>query len=125
MNTGFESQLERQPLRRIPSHWRARILAVAQPAPSGWRQWFQPWPEAWRVLGAAWLVILALHFTTPNDAPLAGNWYPVTAESTVLLQEQTMIMAQMLNPAEADEPPAALPAEPKPRSEIARRERIG
>lgn len=124
MNADFENQLRRQPMRQVPAPWRAQILAVTQPAPAAWRRWFQPWPQAWATLGAAWLLIFALHLATPNDAAPADN-YPVMAESTILLQERTMIMAQLLNAAEADEPPPALPAEPKPRSEIARRERIG
>jgi hypothetical protein len=125
MNSEFENQLQRQPMREIPQHWRVRIIAAAQPAPSRWHEWFQPWPQAWKALGAAWVLILALHFTTPDEPRKAGNSYPLTPQSFAILQEQTMKMAQLLGSTDADEKPAALPAELKPRSERARRELFG
>jgi hypothetical protein len=125
MNTEFENHLQSRPMREIPPHWRARIVAAAQPAPAPWREWFRPWPKAWATLGAAWVIILALHFTTPDEPRQAGNSYPMTPQSFAILQEQTMLMAQLLGPTDADEKPAALPVEPKPRSERARRELIG
>jgi hypothetical protein len=125
MNSEFENHLQRQPMREVPPHWRARIVAAAQPSPARWREWFQPWPQAWAALGAAWVVICVLHFTTPDEPRLAGNFQPLTPQSFALLQEQTMTMAQLLGATDAGEKPAALPAEPKPRSEMARRQLIG
>jgi hypothetical protein len=123
MNSDFENQLQRQPMREIPPHWRAKILAATQPQPARWREWFQPFPRAWGALGAAWVVIFALHFTTPNQPRFAGNSY--APQSFAILQKQAMMMAQLLGPTDADEKAAALPAEPKPRSERARKELIG
>jgi hypothetical protein len=125
MNSEFENQLQRRPMREIPPHWRARIMAATQPKPARWREWFQPWPQAWKTLGAAWVVIFVLHFTTPDEPHQAGNSYPVTPQSFAILQEQTMTMAQLLGPTDADEQPAALPTQPKPRSERTRKELVG
>jgi hypothetical protein len=123
MNSEFENQLQRQPMREVPQHWRAKILSATQPQPARWREWFQPWPQAWKTLGAAWVVIFAFHFTTPSEPRQAGNPYPVAPQSFVILQER-MMMAQ-LGSTDADEKPAALPAQPKPRSETRRRELAG
>jgi hypothetical protein len=115
MNSEFENQLQRQPLREIPPHWRSRIIAAAQPAPSRWHEWFQPWPQAWKALGAAWVVIFFLHFTTPDEPRLAGHSYP--PPSYAVLQQQEMMMAQLLSSTDGDERPAALPHKSKPRTE--------
>jgi hypothetical protein len=123
MNSEFENQLQRQPMREIPQHWRGRILAVAQPPSAWWQTWFQPWPQAWKALGAAWVVIFIFHFTTPDEPRPAGKSYP--PQSFAMLQQQTVLMAQLLGPADADEPPAALPIAPKPRSERERKQLIG
>ena len=125
MNSEFENQLQRQPMREVPPQWRAKVLAAAQAQPARWRDWFQPWPQAWKALGAAWVAIFVLHLTTPDQPHRAGHSYPVTPQSMAILQQQTILMAQLLGPADADERPAALPAPPKPRSERARRELIG
>jgi len=123
MNSEFENKVQSQPIREVPPHWRARIVAAAQPQPSRWREWFQPFPRAWGALGAAWVVIIALHFTTPHEPRFTGNSY--APQSFAILQEQTMMMAQLLGPTNADEKPSALPAEPKPRTERTRKELIG
>ena len=125
MNSEFENKLQCQPMREVPQHWRARILAAAQPPPSRWSEWFSPWPKAWAALGAAWVVILIFHFTAPDEPRLAGNSYPLSPQSFAILQLQTIMMAQLLGPTDIDEQPAAQPAAPKPRSEKARRQLIG
>jgi hypothetical protein len=125
MNSEFENHLQRQPMRELPPHWRARIVAAAQPPPARWREWLWPCPQAWAALGAAWVVIFVLHFTAPDEPRLAGNSHPLTPQSFAILQQQTMMMAQLLGPTDGDEPPAALPVGPKPRSEMARKELIG
>ena len=125
MNSEFENHLQRQPMREVPPHWRARIMAAAQPPPARWREWFQPWPQAWATLGAAWAVIFVFHFTTPDEPRAVGHSYPLRSQSFAILQEQTMMMAQLLGPTDGDEHPATLPVGPKPRSEVARRQLIG
>ncbi len=122
MNPDFEQQLQRQPMREVPAQWRAQILnSAAQPEPSRWREWLWPAPQAWAVLGAAWIVIFALRLATP-DEPRHGA---ATAPSFAALQEQTLMMARLLGSGEVEDRPAALPTDPKPRSERARREISG
>jgi hypothetical protein len=88
------------------------------------------WPSlrAWAALAAVWVVIFLLHFTAPNEPRLARNSSPMTMQSFAMLHEQTLMMAQLLgqpDQADAGEAPAALPAPPKPRSEIARKQLVG
>src|ERR1700722_5604660 len=118
MNSEFENHLQRQSMREIPAHWRGRIMAAAHPPPTArWQEWFRPWPQAWAALGAAWVIIFIFHFTTPHEPRQARNSFPASPQSFAILQEQTMIMAQLLDSTDVDEKPVALPAEPKPRSE--------
>jgi hypothetical protein len=124
MNSEFENQLQRQPMREVPPHWRARIMAAAQPAPNSWGEWLFPSPRAWAALGAAWVVIIVLHLATP-DAPARRISYSGTAQSFDMLKEQQVMMAKLLGPADDNEAPAATPAEPKPRSERERRQLAG
>ncbi len=125
MNSEFENKLQRQPMREVPPHWRARIVAAAHPQPARWREWFWPCPQAWATLGAAWVVIFILHFSAPDEPRLAGNAYPLTPRSFVILQQHTMMMAQLLGPTDGDEQPAVPPVAPKPRSEKACRQLFG
>jgi hypothetical protein len=88
------------------------------------------WPSlrAWAALAAVWVVIFLLHFTAPDEPRLARSSAPMTMQSLAMMREQTLIMAQLLGqgePTDAAEPPAALPAPPKPRSEIARKQLVG
>jgi len=88
------------------------------------------WPSlrAWAALAAAWVVIFLLHFAAPDEPRLARNSPPMTLQSFAMLHEQTLMMAQLLgqpDQADAAEPPAALPAPPKPRSEMARKQLVG
>jgi hypothetical protein len=80
------------------------------------------------VLAAAWVVIFLLHFIAPDEPRLARNSSPMTLQSFAMLHEQTLMMAQLLgepDQANGGAPPAALPAPPKPRSEIARKQLVG
>jgi len=85
------------------------------------------WPSlrAWAALAAVWGVIFLLHLTAPDEPRLARNSSPMTLQSFAILHQQTLMMAQLLGQTDqpdAGEPPAALPAPPKPRSEIARKQ---
>jgi hypothetical protein len=131
MNTDFENRLQRQPLRELPRDWRAGILAAASVPTSGAvrcrAEAASTWPSfrAWVTLGAAWVVIFLLHFTSPEEPRLARNSAPMTLQTFAMLHEQTMRMADLLGQTDADEPPAALPAPPQPRSQRAPRQLIG
>ena len=88
------------------------------------------WPtvRAWAGLAAMWVVIILLHLTAPDEPRLARSSPPMTLQSFAMLREQTLIMVQLLGQTEqpdAEQPRIALPAPPKPRSEIARRHFIG
>jgi hypothetical protein len=122
MSSEFENQLQRQPLRQIPPHWRARILAAAQtqPARSRWLEWLAPAPQAWAVLGAAWVVIFALHLTTPDD-PRPAHAFSVTPESLAALQEKQLMLMKLLSASEDAEPPARQ----KPRGNLEWRQHAG
>jgi hypothetical protein len=83
MNTDdFEKQLQEQPMRSVPSHWRSEILEAAralvrpqlspldaQPT-SWWREFLLSW--RWHLAGmsAAWVVIALLNINeSPAPAP--------------------------------------------------------
>jgi hypothetical protein len=195
MNSEFEKQLERQPMRELPHEWRSEILAgvsrrvhldtatVAQTSKSAvsrvskpatptnsvglptwksaiqqvgnlryrlafWRRivavsrcapsrtervsainrfstWLWPHPRAWAGLAAAWVLILLLHFTAPDEPRTARNSSPMTFQTLATMQKQTLMMAQLLGSLDNGDQPAAAVAPPKPRSERARKERIG
>jgi hypothetical protein len=134
MNADFEKQLQRQPLRKPPRDWRAEILvAAADSRPSAFKsrgEGISIWPSlrGWAALGAVWVVIFLLHLSAPDEPRLAGNSPVMTMRSFALLHEQTLMMAQLLgqtDQTDAVEPSTALPAAPKPRSEIARKQFIG
>jgi hypothetical protein len=130
MNNEFEKQLERQPMREVPRGWRSEILSVAcraEPSTLVHRlsTWLWPHPRAWAVLAAAWVLILLLHFTAPDEPRMAGNSSPMTFQTLAMMQKQTLMMAQLLGSLDNGDQPAAVVAPPKPRSERARKERIG
>jgi hypothetical protein len=78
----FEKQLQEQPMRNMPSHWRSEILEAARtfarpqlsipdPQPtSWWREFLRSW--RWHLAGmsAAWVVIALLNINeSPAPAP--------------------------------------------------------
>ena len=141
MNSDFEKQLQRQPWRELPRDWRAEILGAASvPRPSGLGpvhhsfgdggspgQGISTWPSlrAWAGLAAVWLVIFLLHVAAPDEPRLGRNTPAMTLQSFARLHEQTLMMAQFPGQTDVAEPPVALPALPKPRSEMPRKKLIG
>jgi hypothetical protein len=137
----FEKRLQSQPLRQVPAEWREEILSAArqasaaQPVPCPTRRaraaspllstinsrlstllW--PHPVAWAGLGAVWVVILGLSFTT-RDAALhvARRGSSSSPQVFLAFQEQQRLLNELLGPREipAAERPKAAP--PRPRSE--------
>src|SRR2546421_672463 len=126
----FEKQLERQPLRTLPSEWREQILECAQikararraPIKSQsqrwWRELLWPCPQAWAGVAAVWLVIVGLHFiggSEPRpDFQLSAS--PPPPEFKALLAEQRKLFAELLPP--PDPPPVIHHGQPadRPRS---------
>lgn len=118
MNSDFEKQLQRQPLREIPPHWRGRILANAQPTTGRWREWFWPCPQAWAALAAAWIVILAVDLGTGDyAAQTAPATPPLSREALIELRQRQETLARLIFPEQA------LEAEP-PKSTVPRRSEL-
>ena len=134
MNDDFENQLQRQPLRELPAEWRSQILGAAAGSTPRSKSatamdwvagWLWPHPRAWAGIAAAWVLILLLHFTSPDEPHFAERSGSMTVQSLAAMQRQTLVMAQLLGSLDADNQPAAAIAPPKPRSEGPRKQRIG
>ncbi len=113
MNSEFENQLQSQPMREVPQHWRARILAASQPQPSRWREWFWPCPQAWVGLAAVWIVIFGLNVITGNGLGQAAQATPALSRAALLeFRQQQAVLAELIFPTESPEaepPKAAAP----------------
>ncbi len=129
----FEQRLQRQPARKIPTDWREEILSTAnsahRPSPIASRpigflsSIFWPHPRAWAGLAAVWILIFAADLSTRDDSPrIAQKSSPLTPEMRMVLQQQKMMLAKLIEPNEPfiAEPPKSFP--PRPRSE--RRDRL-
>jgi hypothetical protein len=118
----FEKRLQSQPLRQIPSEWRRQILSEAQIATRNSKPetrnkfvstllW--PHPKAWAGLAALWIAIAALQFANSDSASATKKTAPPSADTLVILQQQSRMMAELVGPMpphEADRPkPRALP----------------
>jgi hypothetical protein len=125
----FEQQLQSQPLRSVPSEWRAEILGAAHAARAAheprvtrqatifplWRKWLWPSPQAWAALAAVWMVLIALHLAGPPMPPSIANQSP-SPEKRMAVAAQRRELARLLD-VPADSAPAPEPTVPGPRSE--------
>lgn len=134
----FEQWLRRQPQRQIPVSWRDEILTAAkaaasarvQPAtvraPYGDRlavviEWLRnllwPAPRAWAALGAVWVVVLAVNFSSRELSPpgTVGRTVQATPEVREMLRQQEQLIAELMCPPATAEP--RKPAAPQPRSQ--------
>ena len=133
----FEQHLQRQPARKIPADWREEILSAANSAPKRsegglfaslflqlktenlkLKTIFWPHPRAWAGLAAVWILIFAANFSTRDDSPrISQKSSPLTPEMRMVLQQQKMMLAKLIEPNEpfVAEPPKSFP--PRPRSE--------
>ena len=132
----FEQRLRRQSPRQMPTGWREEILSAVTNAVSRHSSPFArhsllstinhqlstllwPHPRAWAGLAAVWLVILAVNFSARDDsAAVAKKVSPLTPEMRMVLKQQKMILAELIEPRETPmaEPRKLYP--PKPRSEL-------
>jgi hypothetical protein len=117
----FEKQLASQPLKSVPTEWRAQILkkATAQqtrdvPAtesrPLWWlRELLWPYPQAWGALAAVWFVIAVFRITTPGSTPANGS--EVAKSPVTSVSEQRRELARLLDsaPGKPDRSPADRP----------------
>lgn len=139
----FENQLQRQPLRAVPTEWRAEILReanasvaaevrrlkldsnayegdqslLASAATPWWHQWLWPNPKAWTGLAAAWIAIAVLNVTSdPGRPELAKESPKPSLEMETTLAAQRRELARLLD--NFTEPaPAPKAGPPGPRSE--------
>jgi len=116
MNPDFENQLQRQPMRAVPPHWRMRILAAsAEPAPAGWRQWFWPCPQAWAALAAVWVLILGINVLNAGapSVQFAFIGPRLSHEAVAEVRQEQEILARLIfsssSSVDAEPPKAALP----------------
>jgi hypothetical protein len=130
MNEDFEQRLQCQPLRKVPTEWRAEILAAARPAACSTPRIsflsrllstinYQPSTALrWSSLAAAWVVILVLnHAARDTSLAASANSAPPSPQMILALRQQQKLLAELVDsPAQnvADKPK---PFSPRPRSE--------
>jgi hypothetical protein len=126
MNSGFEKRLQDVPMREVPGHWKAQIVAAAQqPQPAWWREWLWPCPRAWAGLAAAWGFILLLSVTTPDEPAAPGQKSSASWQSFAFLQQEAQIIAQLSGDEESRPATPPPPAATKPRSSRRVKQAIG
>src|ERR1700722_16739041 len=112
----FEQQLQRQPLRPVPTAWRADILKAVdaassvphapRPTPSllstinsQLSSLLWPCPKAWAGLAAVWLVILAVNYANEDKSEiLEAKSPPPSPQMMMALQEQRRMLARLIEP---------------------------
>ncbi|HTD88170.1 MAG TPA: hypothetical protein VK850_16465 [Candidatus Binatia bacterium] len=115
----FEDELKKQPIRRVPEHWRAQILREAgsreRSAPNGchnepwWAALLWPSPKAWGALAATWVVMIG--FSVANRESGAREEGPQPAQIRMVMEEKRRLQADV------EEASLHLEQQPKPRSE--------
>ncbi len=108
--------MEELAMRELPGHWKAQIVAAAQPQPAWWREWLWPCPHVWAGLAAAWGFIFLLIVATPHEPAAVGQKAPASWQSFAFLQQETEIIAQLSGDDESHRTPPPPPAATKPRS---------
>ena len=135
MDSEFEKKLRRQPVKEMPTAWRAEILAAAresQAAPHASRimhhawlstlnsqlsTFFWPHPRAWAGLAAVWIFIFTLNFSTRDKSVMvAEKSAPPSPEVIVELRKQQRLFAEFMEPREAPVADRAKTDVPHPRS---------
>lgn len=136
MNDEFEQRLSRQPVKEIPSAWRAEILSAARnaqvvrhPSLMARRSWlsiinsqlaafFWPHPKAWAGLAAVWVFILVLNVSMRDESPqrLAEKSSPPSPEVIVELRKQQRLFAELMGPREETVADRSKTYAPRPRS---------
>jgi len=135
----FEKRLQSQPMRQIPTEWRAEILQSARQSvdPLAARHsilstlihqlstalWLKP--AAWAGLAAVWALIFTLQSTSEKHSGIVAT-VSTPRPSTFLmsLKEEQQTLAELMGntqPADMDQPRHS---SPKPRSELHSRYRI-
>ena len=132
----FEQRLRRQPVKPVPTEWRAEILAAARDAQTTCHAsrvthqpflstlhhqlsaFFWPHPKAWAGLAAVWLLIFAVNFSMRDSLPrLAVKSAPPSPEVIVELKKQQRLFVELVGVYEAPDADRRNLFSPKPRSE--------
>ena len=111
----FEQRLRRQPVKEIPTEWRAEILATANAtrfAPKASRPtlhsrlsninlqlsaFFWPHPKAWAALATVWIFIFVLNFSMRDKSPVVTEKYsPPSPEVMAELRQQKLLFAELM-----------------------------
>ena len=105
----FEKRLQSQPLRRIPSEWRAEILknaessrpSILDPRTSFLSALLWPNPKAWIGLAAVWVLSFAIQFESRNGARVViGTSKTTRTEMLAALKDQRVILVELINSTE-------------------------
>ena len=131
----FEKTLQRQPIRQIPTEWRAEILQAARsagdrlPTLEPRATWLStlnqrlaavlwPHPRAWAGLAAAWVLIFALHFAYRDRSPAIARVTAAPSSRLVIaLREQNKLLVELIGRPEVKEADRPRPSAPQPRSQ--------
>lgn len=132
----LEQRLERQPLRQVPTEWRAEILTAAESAValrhsppvtrSSWLSTFNhqvstilwPNPQAWAGLAAVWILIFAVDFSVRDKTPVvARKSAPPSPEVVAEMKQQQRLLAELFGARDTGNAGQSKPMVPRPRSE--------
>jgi hypothetical protein len=129
----FEQKLSRQPLKKIPSEWRAEILreerraAVREigdtdtasiPKLNWLAEIFWPNQKVWAGLAAIWIFIFVLNFSMRDKTPMAAEKVsPPSPEVVAELRQQRLLFAELIGSTETRIADRQKLFFPKPRSE--------
>lgn len=117
----FENELKQQPLRRVPGHWRAQILAQASAEKRArrhepwWAALLWPSPKAWGSLAAVWALMVAFSMATTRERSVSEEPQQ-TAQVRMAMEEKRRLQAEI------EEASLRVQVDsPKPRSEMSLR----
>jgi len=96
----FENELKKQPLRRVPEHWRAQILREAGSrgrSPSRTAPWWTallwPSPKAWGTLAAAWAMMIMFSIATRERS--VSEEVPQATQIRMAVEEKRRLQAEI------------------------------
>jgi hypothetical protein len=139
----FEERLRRQPVKQVPSEWRAEILRTARAAGVNRREeeasreitfaatggsWLStishqlstllwPHPKAWAGLAAVWVCIFTLNFSMREKPAVLAEKTPAPSPEIVSeLKQQQRMLAELIGAPEMQVADRQRLLAPKPRS---------
>jgi hypothetical protein len=141
----FEQRLSRQPLKEIPSVWRAEILSAAldvgaarsgdseerrhkilldggflpkAATPAWFKNLLWPHPVAWAGLAAVWILIFAVDFSMRDKSPMmAEKISPPSPEIIAELKKEHLMYAELIGARDISDADRSKLRVPSPRTE--------